>query len=102
MDMKHLCRCGLEKHLQRFRVKKFGALGVVLMGLHVLFHVVECLVLPTVFVALGGHAVEEQAAAASESALVVYTEDGKNEPDFPMNKLVDFRQSLARGLELRL
>lgn len=72
------------------------------MVLHILFHVVECLVLPTVFVALGGHAVEEQAAAAGESVLVVYAEDEKNEPDLPVSKLVDFRQSLARGLELRL
>ena len=36
------------------------------MGLHILFHVVECLILPSLLVALGGHAVEEDAIAKSQ------------------------------------
>lgn len=72
------------------------------MGLHVLFHVVECLVLPAMLVALGGHAVEEQAAATGESALIVYAEEREDEPDLPANQLVDFQKSLVQGLGLRL
>ena len=59
------CHCGLKGHLKKFRAKKLGALGVVLMGLHILWHAVECLVLPAVLVALGGQAVADDAEAAS-------------------------------------
>lgn len=69
--MKHHCHCGLEKHLHRFRVKKFGLLGAALMILHILFHVVECLLLPSIFVALGGHLHEEDALATSSGAIII-------------------------------
>lgn len=59
------CHCGLKGHLKKLRAKKLGALGAVLMGLHILWHVVECLVLPAVLVALGGHAIADDAEAAS-------------------------------------
>lgn len=67
----HCCHCGLKGHLKKFRAKKLGALGVILMGLHILWHVVECLILPAVLVALGGQAVADDAEAASVDA---YTE----------------------------
>lgn len=68
--MKHHCHCGLEKHLHRFHAKKFGIFGVTLMALHILFHVVECLILPSLFVAFSGHLHEEDALAASPEAIV--------------------------------
>lgn len=61
--MKCHCHCGLEKHLRRLHVRKFGVLGIVLMGLHILLHVVECLVLPAIIVAFSSHSVEETAVA---------------------------------------
>lgn len=86
-------------------MKKFGILGAVLMGAHVLFHVVECLVLPTVIVALSGHAVEEQAAAA-DGSVMVQEEVAEGEEAAHVGwsyavsgGLVDFQESL-RGLEL--
>lgn len=66
--MKHKCHCGLEAHRQCFLAKKFGLFGAVLMGLHILFHVLECLLLPGILVAFGGHAVEENATAISDAA----------------------------------
>lgn len=98
--MKHHCHCGLEKHLERFRLKKFGAVGVVLMILHVLFHIVECLVLPAALVALGGHAVEEDAAAVSESVMTVPAEEIELATD-TSSLLVDFHESL-QGLRIPL
>lgn len=98
--MKHHCHCGLEKHLERFRLKKFGVAGAILMILHILFHVVECLVLPAALVALGGHAVEEDAAAVSESVIVV--SDEEVEPTVSASSLlVDFHESL-QGLRIPL
>lgn len=48
--MKH-CHCGLREHFQSLRAKRLGAFGVVLMVLHILFHVVECLLIPALLVA---------------------------------------------------
>lgn len=64
--MKHHCHCGLKEHFQSLRVKKLGALGVVLMVLHILFHIVECLLIPALLVAFHGQ--ETQPAAAASSA----------------------------------
>lgn len=72
--MKRNCHCGLEKHRQHFLAKKFGLLGTVLMSLHILFHILECLLLPGILMAFGGHAVEENATAISEEVLL---EDGE-------------------------
>lgn len=60
--MKH-CHCGFREHFQRKRFRKLGWLGVAFMVLHLLFHVVECLLLPSLLVAFGGHLHEEPAAA---------------------------------------
>lgn len=49
------------------RLKKLGALGVILMGLHILFHVVECLLLPSLLVAFGGRLAVEDAAATNQT-----------------------------------
>ncbi len=70
------------------------------MILHVLFHVVECLVLPAALVALGGHAVEEDAAAVSESVMTVPAEEVEPTAD-TSSLLVDFRKSL-RSLRIPL
>lgn len=69
--MKHHCHCGFREHLRSFRVKKLGLAGGIFLVLHLLFHVVECLILPSILVGLGGHLAEESAAALdSESAIV--------------------------------
>lgn len=91
--MKHHCHCGLERYLQRFRVRKFGALGIVLMVLHVLFHVAECLVFPAILVALGGRAAEEQAAATGEITTAIIEESAGASYSLTQD-LVDFQQSL--------
>ncbi len=41
------------------------------MVLHLLFHVAECLILPSLLVGLGGHLTEEPVAAASSESAVV-------------------------------
>lgn len=70
--MKHHCHCGLKEHFQSLRVKKLGALGVVLMVLHILFHVVECLLIPALLVAF--HDQETQPATATSSVEQSVTE----------------------------
>lgn len=70
------------------------------MVAHIMFHVVECLILPAVIVGLSGHAVEEQAAAADESVMAQEqtVEDAKGIVDASA-LLVDFQQSL-RGTHM--
>lgn len=51
--MKHSCHCGFEQRCRNFRKRKLGKLGVVLLCLHLLYHVAECLVLPTIVVGIG-------------------------------------------------
>lgn len=43
----------LSKHFCTRNLKKFGILGVVLFALHILFHIVELLLIPTILVWLG-------------------------------------------------
>lgn len=64
------------------------------MGLHILFHVVECLVLPAVFIALGGHAVEEQAAAMSGEVQMVSLNDEEDHNSLASSCLISFEESL--------
>lgn len=92
--MKHHCHCGIDEHLRRLRGKKVGLLGLTLMGLHILFHVVECLVLPAAFIALGGHAVEEQAAATSGEVQTVDPGDEEGQDSLASSCLVSFEDSL--------
>ena len=60
------CHCGFKAHLKTLKAGKLGFLGILLFGLHFLFHVVECLVLPAVLVGLGGHFTEAPAAALEQ------------------------------------
>lgn len=64
--MKHHCHCGFKKRHQLAKGKKLGVLGAVLMILHLLYHVAECLILPAVFMAWSGHSAED--AIATEIA----------------------------------
>lgn len=82
--MKH-CHCGLEHHFEHFRVKKLGILGVTLMVLHILFHVVECLILPSILVAFSGHLAEESAQATDTPSIVV-----SENPDLPQQARQNF------------
>lgn len=69
--MKRHCHCGFREHLKSFRAKKLGLVGGIFFVLHLLFHVVECLLLPSILVGLGGHLAEEPAAATGgESAII--------------------------------
>lgn len=43
----------LGKHFCTRNLKRFGVLGVVIFVLHILFHVVEILLIPTILVWLG-------------------------------------------------
>lgn len=47
----HHCHCGLKEQLKKFRAGKLGLLGGILIIGHLLFHVVECLVLPAMLIA---------------------------------------------------
>lgn len=62
----HHCRCGLHNQLKKFHAKKLGLLGVTLMVAHLLFHVVECLVLPAIIAGFSGH--HDHNSALAESA----------------------------------
>lgn len=67
--MKH-CHCGLKSHFHSLKAKKLGLVGVILIVLHVLFHVVECLIVPALFVAFSGHSDDSSATAAESSEVV--------------------------------
>lgn len=43
----------LEKHFWGHGIKKLGFLGIVIFVLHILFHIVELLILPAILVWLG-------------------------------------------------
>lgn len=65
---KHHCHCGLERHLKLFRARRVGLAGVIILVLHALFHVVECLILPSLIIGFSGHLHEAPAAAESLEA----------------------------------
>lgn len=67
--MTHHCHCGFKKHCQLSKGKRLGALGAAFMVLHLLYHVAECLILPTVFVAFNSHH-DDVAVAASETETI--------------------------------
>ena len=69
--MKHHCHCGFRDHLKRFRAKKLGLAGGIFLVLHLLFHVAECLILPSILVGLGGHLAEEPAVATDGESSIV-------------------------------
>lgn len=52
-------------------MKKLGFAGGVFLVLHLLFHVAECLILPSILVGLGGHLSEESAAATDGESSIV-------------------------------
>lgn len=59
--MKHRCHCGLGEKLHKLKAGKLGLLGGMLLVLHLLFHVAECLILPALLIAL-----HDETAEASE------------------------------------
>lgn len=61
------CHCGFKSHLKSLKAGKLGFLGALFFGLHFLFHVVECLVLPAVLVGLGGHFTEAPVVALEQT-----------------------------------
>lgn len=95
LDMKHCEKCHFEKHLHRLKVRKMGVVGVILMGLHILFHVIECLVLPSILVAFGGHLTEEPVAADSAEMTEL---DGLNTTGIDISKVVWHEEARAKLL----
>lgn len=73
--MKHHCHCGLHDQLKRFSAKKLGLLGITLMIGHLLFHVVECLILPALIVGFSGHHDHQTASAESLETVTAVIEE---------------------------
>lgn len=98
--MKHHCHCGFEKRHQLAKGKKLGVLGAVLMVLHLLYHVAECLILPAVFMAWSGHSAEDAIAAevenpeSSEQINLNVTETPNSETIFSTVLYTDFFETL--------
>ncbi len=78
MKHQHNCHCGFEKHLAKFKKgRKLGVFGIAFLGLHILWHVAECLVLPAIFVAFShGHSQED--ALANESYQSISVREAEN------------------------
>lgn len=60
------CHCGFEHRLKQLRTrtgKRLGMVGTALVVAHLLFHVVECIVVPAVLVGVSRQVVTEQALA---------------------------------------
>lgn len=74
--MKHH-HCGFSERHHLSNGKRLGILGATLMILHVLYHVVELLILPAIFVAWSGH----HAAPAVAEAVTVVDEAAETEPE---------------------
>lgn len=74
----HHCHCGLKSQLAKLRTRKLGLLGMILFGLHLLFHVVECLILPAIIVGFSGHAHNHDTIAVEETAEVIQVEQLSN------------------------
>lgn len=92
--MKHCCHCGLGEKIHQFKAGKLGLFGGILIVLHLLFHVAECLVIPALIVAFRGETV-----ATSE----ITENDTVETPSLPylsyeQNALLreDFYQSLVK------
>lgn len=94
----HHCHCGLKSQLHKFRARKLGLVGIVLMGLHILFHVAECLVLPAILVAFSGP--HDEATATSSDEIVETVEVGEAElTDFQFGLITDPRSGFSYSLE---
>lgn len=95
--MKHCQHCRIEKHFHLFQAKKVGLVGVAFMSLHLLFHVFELLILPSLLMIFGGHLAEEPATATSGQASMVETVANPHfqaspvaapcAPNFPLNTI---------------
>ena len=66
--MKHHCHCHFKDQFQKFKAGKLGLLGGVLIIGHLLFHVAECLILPSILVAFHLHDTEAAEELSSEEA----------------------------------
>lgn len=68
--MKRHCHCGFREHFKHLKARKLGFVGGAFLVLHLLFHVLECLILPSILVGLGGHFAEEPVSAISEERVL--------------------------------
>lgn len=66
--MKHHCHCGFMKRHAHSKAKRLGVLGITLMVLHLLYHVAQLLILPTVFVGFSHHHHDDTVAVAEEES----------------------------------
>lgn len=67
---------------------------MVFFVLHLLFHVVECLIIPSILVGLGGHLTEDSAAAIDVEPVV---EEAEVETEY--RPRYDFQQDVAHPFE---
>lgn len=95
--MKSQCHCGLKEHFLHFRAKRLGIFGIFLMGLHILFHIVECLVLPALLVGLGNQvntASEKENIGIQEQVNPVFDSLWQENSLSDSTLLISFSQSL--------
>lgn len=71
--MKHHCHCGLKSQIKKFKAGKLGVFGGILIIGHLLFHVVECLALPTILMALHGNAAEATTSQVVDTEIIIDT-----------------------------
>lgn len=89
----HHCRCGFERALERLRAKtgkRLGALGATFMILHLLFHVVECIVVPAILVGINQQISTEDAVATSETQTVTEGDSSVDETAYSSYDLLSW------------
>lgn len=86
--MKHQCHCGFKKHFAASSLKSLGLGGGILFVLHLLFHVAECLVFPTILAFFSSAAGRKPAVAidhAPQTVLATHQElTPSSEQNFPI------------------
>ncbi len=75
--MKHCAKCRIEKHLGCFRIKRAGLVGAILMGAHVLFHIAECLIVPSIVFTVSRQVGDQPVVAISQEESTAQSETKK-------------------------
>lgn len=90
--MKHHCHCGLKSQIKKFKAGKLGVFGGILIIGHLLFHVVECLALPTILMALRGNSAEAATSQIIDAEMTenTTTQNYLNPTDFNLS----FRETI--------
>lgn len=86
------CCCHFREQLSKFRAGKLGLFGGFVIIAHLLFHVAECLILPTIFVTFHHH--EAEAAVELDGESLEETTSISSYAELPTLKL-DFATTLT-------